>query len=264
MPHLTHGSDLSLAPTLGPLVRTTGLPIRKALSAVGEAGFTAIQLDASLPGLRPRELDTNARRDLLVSARGVGLAIAGVDLFIPRQHLLDTEHVDRAAEALLAGIRFAAELGRVPFSTALPIADLDEDLAESLTRSADAAGVRLTVHAADQHDALNAWLAQREGVTGLGIDPAEYLASRQDPVEIAQQSSDALAVARLSDTQLGLADGPRQTVGTGDLDLMSYRVSVDLAQHRGGPVVLDLRNVPAPQRAMGLGRDAWERAAMSF
>jgi hypothetical protein len=264
MPHPTHGSDLSLAPTLGPLARSAGLPNRKALSAIGAAGFAAVQLDAALPGLRPRELDSNARRDLLVTARRAGLAVAGVDLFIPRQHLLEAEYIDRAAEALLAAIGFAAELGRVPLSTALPVAELDGDLSGALTRAADVAGVTLVVHAGDQHDALARWVAAHDGVAGMGIDPAEYLAGRQDPVALTQQALGAVAVARLSDTRLGLADGSRQTVGSGDLDLMGYRISADLAPRRLGPVVLDLRHVPDPQRAMAHGRDAWERAAASF
>ena len=45
---------------------------------------------------------------------------------------------------------------------------------------------------------------------------------------------------------------------------MPYRVSVDLAPKRLGPVVLDLRRLTAPLPAMANGKAIWEQAAVQF
>ena len=264
MPQPHHGSDLSLAPTLGPLVRAHGLGIRDALSAVAGAGFGAVQFDAALPGIRPRELDTHARRDLAATVRRAGLATAGVDLFIPRQHLLAPETVDRATDALLAAVGFAADLGRVPLSVALPICDLADDVATAVVSAAETAGVRLAVYAEDQHDDVLAWARSLHTIAGVGMDPAAHLAANTDPIQTVQRSLDSLTVARLSDTTRGLADGSRLPAGGGDLDVMGYRASVDLAPPRRGPVVLDLRGLDDPLRAMAAGQTAWDRAGVVY
>lgn len=261
---LGHGSDLSLAPTLGPLVRAAGTSPKAGLSALAAMGFSAVQLDASLPGTRPRELDTGARRDLAGTARRAGLAIAGVDLFIPQEHLLSPEYLDRATGALLAATELASDLGRVPLSIALPVGGLDADVSETLLSHAVQAGVRLTVHTEDQLDALSRWVAKTNGVAGVGLDPAALLAGRKDPVQTAQQSLDTLAVARLNDTRTGLADDTRLPVGQGDLDLSGYRVCCDLAPHRHGPIVLDLRGLTDPRSSATVARQAWDNAATTL
>lgn len=264
MPTLGHGSDLSLAPTLGPWVRAGGMPVRAGLSAVAAAGFTSVQLDASLPGIRPRELDTGARRDLSASAGRAGLTLAGIDLFIPREHLLSPAHLDRATQALLAAVGLAGDLGRVPLSVALPVAEMDADVGAVLVGAADRAGVRLAVHAEDEPEALSAWAEASAGIAGIGMDPAAHLAARRDPSAIVQQSLDLLAVARLNDTHMGLTDGSRLPVGVGDLDLVGYRVGCDLAPRRVGPVVLDLRGLTDPAAAAVSGKQAWDNASVSF
>ncbi|MFI4862013.1 MAG: sugar phosphate isomerase/epimerase family protein [Phycisphaerales bacterium JB063] len=265
MPTLGHGSDLTLAPTLGPIVRAGGQSIRAAISALAGLGFPSIQLDAALPGVRPRELDQRARRDLVATAQRAGLSIAGVDLFIPRQHLLEAEHLDRATQALLAAIEFAADLGRVPLSAALPVSGLPSEVSGVLLDRADALGVVLAVHAEDQPDPLATWIAQAgEGIAGIAIDPASVLASQGDPVQRLQQAGKSLAVARLSDTQHGLADGSRLPVGSGDLDVSGYRLSADLAPNRTGPIVLDLRGLSHPASAAVKSKQAWDSAALKF
>ena len=61
---LTHGRDMTLAPTIAPVVRQTDQTVRGALTALSQCGFDAVQLDALLAGVRPRELDQRARKDL--------------------------------------------------------------------------------------------------------------------------------------------------------------------------------------------------------
>jgi len=262
---LTHGSDLTLAPTITPIVRATDGTVKTALSRIAEAGFRCVQLDATLSGIRPRELDATARRDLVATTRRAGLVIGGLDLFIPRDHYIDAAHVDRATQATLAAVQLAGDLGRVSLSINLPIDGLASDVGSALLAGVEAHGVTLVVHAEDQLDKLIPWLgATDSGLVGMGLDPAALLGGRTDPSVIAQSHAEQLAGARLSDNRRGLADGSRCPVGTGDLDLMSYRISVDLAPRRRGPVVLDLRGMGSPLDAAVLANQAWDDAGVSL
>lgn len=265
MPILSHGSDLSLAPTLGPLVHATGQPPRKALSTVGEQGFSAVQLDATLPGLRPRELDKTARRDLIATAKRSGLTIAGIDFMIPSEHYYDAQHADRAVQAAITACALAGDLGRLPVSLNLPINKADATLVQAIIDAADAHGVTLAIHDEASLPGLRSWLNEQSAPhVGSGLDPAALLIRDSDPAAVAQSLGSQLRVARLSDASKGQADGGRQVVGTGSLPLMTYRVCIDLAPQRVGPVVLDLRGLASPLESMSLAKQAWDNAAVQL
>ena len=270
MPILTHGSDLTLAPTMGPIVRLRGGALRAALDQVAAAGFTAVQLDATLPSIRPRELDSRARKDLLALLARSSLRLAGVDLFIRRRHYMETEHQDRAMHATLAAINLAAELGRVPLSLALPIAEMADDLKQEIVQAADRYHVRLAVHGEDQLPALTDWLEQVDlPILSAAIDPATILARSDDPVATAHELASRLGVSRLSDL-MGAADSDtaaatmRCPVGEGELDVMGYRIAIDLAVGRAGPVVLDLRGLSKPMAAAATSAQTWQNAAIAL
>ena len=264
MKSLTHGSDLRLAPTLGPVIKANGKPPRNALSLIGEKGFTAVQLDATAAGLRPRELDTTARRDVLSTAMRSGLSVVGIDFFIPAEHYSDPQHVDRAVEAAVAACSLAGDLGRVPVSVNLPITKTDTALIQAIVDSADGFGVALAIHDEASFEELTDWIKTAPPHVGIGLDPAALLIRDHDPAGIAQTHSSSLRVARLSDASKGQADGGRQVVGMGSLELMAYRVSVDLAPNRVGPVVLDLRGLTSPLDAMRSAKSAWDKAAVQY
>lgn len=255
---LAHGSDLSLAPALGALVRG-GLAVREAIAAVAADEFTAVQLDASLPGIRPRELDGRAREDLMALLKRRGLRLAGWDLFIPRKHYTQPDTMDRAWQATLAAIELAADTGRRPLSLTLP-ADADSaSMRRTVTEAADRCDVPLAWHAEEDEDALAAALASDDvPVLGVGVDPAAVLSLRRDPAESVHRFARRLVSARLSDA---VATGERRPVGDGELDIADYRVAVDLATARTGPVVLDLRGLALPLAAAAAARRAWERAS---
>lgn len=272
MPILTHGSDLTLSPTLTPLVRAANGTVRSALDQLGRAGFAGVQLDATLPGLRPRELDARARKDLLALLNRRNVRATGIDLFIPRRHFTSPDHSDRAMSAALAAVTLAADLGRLPLSLALPVKTMPPELRAALVEAADGHGIRLAIHAEDQLDALEAWVTEVDLPTlGAAIDPAAVLARGQDPAQVVQRFGKRLAVARLSDVERGTSDDEpgeateavRVSAGRGDLDLIPYRVAVDLAGHRAGPVVLDLRGLANPLNAAVAAKHAWDSAAFT-
>ena len=262
---LTHGSDLTLAPTLGPLVHAAGKPPKQILALIAEQGFGSVQLDATLSGLRPRELDSTARRDLVATATRSGLALSGIDFFIPAEHYTDSQYTDRAAQAAAAACSLAGDLGRIPLSLNLPVAKADASLVQSIIEQADADGVMLAIHDEANRDGLQTWLSDHAPPhVGVGLDPAALLIRDGDPSAAAQALSNYLRVARLSDASKGQADGGRQVVGAGGLDVMPYRVSIDLAPKRLGPVVLDLRGLGSLVHAMTSAKQAWDHAAAQF
>lgn len=258
---LTHGSDMTLAPAVEPLVRG-GLSIRAALDRVRSLGFGAVQLDASLAGLRPRELDHRARRDLTAVLTRSDLRLAGIDLFIPRRHYTDPATLDRALTASLDAIRLAADLGRVPVSLSPPIEGLSDEVRGALVEAADMHAVRLAIHAEDQLDALTAWVNEVDlPALGLGIDPAALLALGKDPVATVHAHGNRVNAARLADW----TSQERCVVGQGELDVAQYRIALDLsAKSRLGPVVLDLRSLTEPQGAAARAARAWEQAAFAI
>ena len=254
---------MALAPTVAALTRAGDGTVAGALQWLTGARFTAVQLDATLPGIRPRELGPRARRDLVALAARRDIRLGGVDLMLPRGHYTDPVHQDRAMGATLAGIELAADLGRLPLSLTLPADGLPDDLRSALVTAADGHGIRLAVHAEDQLDALVAWVEQVDlPALGIGLDPAGLLARSEDAAEAAQRLGRRLAVGRLCD--LSMPSATRRTVGDGDLDVAAYRVALDLAPARTGPVVLDLRGVEQPFDAACAGRTAWDGAAFTI
>lgn len=261
---------MTLAPTLGPMVRQLGASLVEVADRLAKAGFAAAQLDATLPGVRPRELSPLARRDLAGSMTRRGVQLAGIDLFIPRKDFLDDQKMDRAMAAALAGIELAGDLGRIPLSLPLPVKQMDSSARGTLVEAADGRGVTLAIHAEDQLDALSEWIkAVDRPALGMAIDPAAVLARQADADELIHRHSAQLVVARLSDfsitaggsAQDDAATGLRCIVGQGELSVPSYRIALDLAKARRGPVVLDLRNMENVLAAAVAGKKAWEDAA---
>jgi sugar phosphate isomerase/epimerase len=269
---LTHGSDLGLAPTIRPVVMQSDGTVQTALDHLAKARFRSVQLDATLAGIRPRDLDARSRKDLAALMMRRGLTLAGLDLFLPRRHYAESENLDRAMTATLAAISLAADLGRVPLSMSLPVTTMADDSKQALVEAADAHGIRLAIHAEDALDELVKWMEAVDlPALGAGLDPAAALVHSLDPAAVVHGLKRRLAVARLSDasgTSVASTDGAgaaglRSGVGAGDLDIVGYRVALDLAPGRAGPVVLDLRGMENPLAAAALAKEAWEKAAFT-
>jgi sugar phosphate isomerase/epimerase len=268
---LTQVADLTLAPTLRPLIPGGQEGVVRAFDWISSAGFRSVQMDAAVAGLRPRELSERSRKDLVAAMSRRGLAVAGLDLFIPRKHYTDAAQVDRAVAVTVEAIGLAHDMGRVPLHLGLPVKGLTEDVKNALLEAADGRGVRLCVHCEDQWEAGLEWVGQEDARRmGLSVDPATLLGLGKDPVKTVHQGSKVLAGARLSDALLqaeagdggSVGSGIRCAVGEGELDVMMYRVALDLVKGRSGPVVLDLRGLMHAAQAAKAGLKAWERAGV--
>lgn len=222
--------------------------LRERLTWAAGLGFRAVQLDVRAADCRPREMGRSARRDLAGLLRRCELAISGVDLWIPPAHFTEPAHVDRAVSAASEANDFAADIaalagGRAVVSLTLPAQDAGDALA-ALAERALSRGSRIADHQWPARDDL-AKIAALSTI-GVGIDPATILlgvTQPASPATAAVQAGSRLVSARLSD----IAASGRTEPGKGRLDLLTYSVATATAAP-GVPLVLDLRNVAAPER----------------
>jgi sugar phosphate isomerase/epimerase len=214
---------------------------RAAIEWAASLGVRSLHLDASAPGVRARELDRSARRDLASTLRRNGLAFTGVDLWIPPEQYAEPATADRALAALLGAADLASELGgllgaRAPVvSVTLPAAYTG--IGEIATR-ADAAGVLIEDFGADGGD------ESRPAMVRPGVDTGRLLMLGEPPGKTYARLARRLGSLRLNDAD----DTGRRPMGSGRLDLamllaLHGTLTSDL------PIVTDLRGLEHPERA---------------
>lgn len=236
-----------------------GLEPRDAFAALRDLGIAGVQWPATRAGLRPRDLDASGRRDLQATLRRHELALSGVDLWIPPEHLLDPARVDRAVAAIEESVRFAAEFGRVAVSLRLPAPAADESATalgglESVCGAVAAMAERHGVAVADH--AVPA--SEREGIS-WGLDPVAWLAAGRDPAAVAIEHPGRFAAARLADLDRGGLRGPVGEAIDGRLDVLRYRVGLEVAGFRG-LIVVDPRQWADPLGGIRRSARAWTEA----
>ena len=260
----------------------TSATVRDAFALAAASRCEAVQVAATIPGLRPRELDRSARRDLAAAIRRAGLGFSGLDLIIPPEHFSQPEHQDRAVTAISQACELAAELsGLLPglcgasvstvLDPATPLA-VRKELAESASRSGCMLCELNWPTLADRSElgvppvgVLPPPPAGGPAISGspyrCGLDPAALLMGGIDPVLAATRLGAALSHPRLSDVSTVGRIAPG---GSGArLDLMGYRIALSAAGY-SGPVVLDLRGVHDPWRAAAGAATAWRESVPAF
>jgi len=252
---------IRLAAAIEPL----GPVVREAFATLRAAGVRGVQWPAAAAGLRPRDLDRGARRDLRAVLRRFELELAGLDLPIPPEHFADPARVDRAVAATEEAVRFASEFARVPVCMRLPVpgasgaGGADEaasDGAEAAIAAVLAAADRHGVRLADETVPLAVGTPHGE-VVGLGLDPVALLAAGVDPAGAALEHASAIVSARLSDLD---AAGVRVPPGRGGrLDVVRYRVALEIGGV-GGFVVVDPRQWSDPRGGIVASVEAWREA----
>ncbi len=211
----------------------------------------AVQLDATMAGVRARELDRSARRDLASLIRRQGLGVSGLDLWVPPEHFAAAAQVDRALAAVKGAIGLAADLASL---TQCPegrvvCMELPETTSGDVAGEIAEAALGAAVEVADF--GLSRAKAAAGGPIGVGVDPAAMLAAGQDPaVEVPKLAATPIA-ARLCDWM----GGGRYSVGKGKLDRLAYEATL-ATKGFSRPLVLDLRGLhdadAAARAAIGL------------
>jgi len=266
--------------------------LRPAAAFAASLGFAALQLSVTAAGLRPRDLDRSARRDLAGMLRRSGLGLSGVDCFVPPEHLVLPAFVDRAVAALVAAAETSRELADLCAGT--PSGPRDgasagasvtffahpSTSAEVLTTIADAGdrhGVRFAqanwpmVPRAEIGDGEPSVGAQSVGQPGTraglaarfasALDPAALLAGGLDPAAELARSAGYAVTPRLSDVSTvgravaGVSASSDAMLGGGRLDVFAYATTM-LACGIGGAMVLDLRGTGDNARGAMLAMQA--------
>lgn len=245
--------ELSLS--LSGLPRSTdavwGQGPRAAIEWAAGAGYRGAQLDAAMPGLRPRELDRSGRRDVASLLRRLRLSFSGLDLWIPEHHFVDAAQLTRALGAVESAVELAADLrsaaeDRGPVLSVRFPEGLDGGVRQQVAGVADRYGIAIADHRSGPIPA--------EGLLGAGIDPAEVFKAGGDVMSAVSRARGGPVSARLSDW-----NGTRRvTLGAlgGKLDLLGYAASLDVAGYRR-PVVVDLRDLDDPAGAAKTALTRW-------
>jgi sugar phosphate isomerase/epimerase len=208
--------------------------------------LVAIQLDATMRGFRPRDLDRSARRDLASTIRRRGLACTGVDLLIPPEHFSRSDTQDRAFAAVCDALDLARSIAGAgvvsSVTTQFPSGDLP--VALDAAREADRAGVLLS----DTGWPLTSAHTHAPSLR-VAIDAASVLVAGQDPAEQLLRLAASVASVRLTDAN---ASNARMEVGAfgGRLDIPALLASIATLSSQV-PLVLDLRGIPDPVGSIG-------------
>ena len=241
----------ALAATVSPLVSSHACAdTRAALEWLGKAGYRGVQLSATDPETRPRELSQSARRDLAATIARHELACSGIDLFIPSAHFGDPAHVGRAIEATEAAVEFAALLGRVPVTVPLS-ATVAGDVRAAVGDIGGRHGVDLLIPVVSAEE-----LASVVQPFAASIDCAAALAAGCEPASLVLKAQSGLGGVRLVDlTRTGLR-APILEPRESRLDALALRVALDAAGFRRAPVV-DARQWSDPRQGLSASLSRW-------
>jgi len=233
-----------------------GADPRALIDRAHDLGFRAVALDATRPGLRPRELDRSARRELAALLRRLELRCAGLDLWIPPAHFSDPARTDRALDAAGAACALAAELAALAPGSARAVVSLTlpEECPPPVRRDLEDRAARVGARIADHAwpPAANEGAPDPNAPLGVGIDPAVLLLRKQDPAAAASQHAHRIVSTRLSDSDGAVRVAP----GKGGLDVAGYAVALATGGI-GGDVVLDLRGLRGQDEIARDALDAW-------
>ncbi len=233
---------------------------RAAIDEAAKMGYRAVALDATAPGLRARDLDRSARRDLASVLRRSELAFCGLDLWVPPEHYASEGHADRASNACTQAIDLAADLAREALGDPVVSITLPRSL-EGAPLALGSAVIRALLDHADRRGVALAdhSLPLGEGEQGaasplsIGVDPAAMLLRGLDPVLDTARWGARVRVARWTDADALSRVAPGLT-SKGRLDLRAYGAIV-VATTGARRLTLDLRGVADPlSHARALGR----------
>jgi sugar phosphate isomerase/epimerase len=244
-----------VAVTLAPLGS-----VQEGLEWVSASGIRGVQLSATQAGMRPRDLDVSARRDLRATLRRLELTCSGIDFWIPVEDWLEGATMERAVDAFRQACRMAEELHRAPLSLLVPGPQKESgrqarcaDVLATMVQTANVHGVQL---------ANLAWSTGDERMKapyppmGACIDPAAILASGRRPFPVVTGAAGAIVAARIVDL---LRTGQRGPLNheDGQLDVMEFRVALESAGCPGLPVI-DARHWSEPRSGILQSLAAWQ------
>lgn len=271
---------------LGESDRVDAENVRGVLGWLSARGVSGVQLDAMSSGLRPRELDRSARRDLASVLRRFELELSGVDLWIPPGHFVDGLHSDRAVEAVGEAVRFVVEMvglvggsggsgvgvgvGGGVVCVTLPAFEEGDvgvggvgfrgGVVSAIESAAELVGGVVADCSVGAVGSVSAGGGDRGGGLvggrgiGIGVDPAAVLAGGADVGAVVVRAGERLVCARLSDAD----HAGRAVVGRGHLDVEGYAGALAAVGFRGR-VVVDVRGLRRSVTGVDAAIERWPR-----
>lgn len=248
-------NDLIGGSGLAPTLETLGEDPRVSLDRLASLGFRFVQLSATQQGLRPRDLDNSARRDLAVKLRRWELSISGIDLWIPPSHFIDSSNVDRAVNATKAAIELASDLDRCPVSLEFPPASDGDDEEEvqfkavvtAIAEHADKFGIQIADHAVP----VSNWQ-----YIGIGIDPAAWLSNNSDPANAIHKNAQQIVSIRLCDLLTSGMRAPICESQGSQLDIVQFQVAISVNGYLK-PIIIDARQWQDPWTGITQTANSW-------
>jgi hypothetical protein len=213
-------------PPLAAAIEPLGTNPRASIELACSMGYRSVQLSATQPGTRPRELDAGDRRGLRGMLSRLGTQCGGVDLWIPPSHFADSAHVDRAISALDGACGLAADLGRCIVCASFP-PGLGAEVWQAIAAAADRHGVRIADFAVRVGDVSSGADVPTE-LVGTGVDPAALIAAGIEPAMHAASLGRRVAAARIVDLLASGMRGPPGEPSGSRLDLAAFAASLAL------------------------------------
>jgi len=239
----------NLAATIAPLTAGASAPaMRDAFAWLARIGLRGVQLDATSPETRARELSASARRDLRATLHRNELVCAGLDFLIPPAHYSDPTHVSRAFDALVGAIGLAADLGRAPVTAPLP-SDVSADIRDAVAAEATRLGVSVLLGAESDAFAAPAPFA-------ASVDCAAVLAAGGRPEEVIARLGAKVGGVRVVDLLRSGLRGPILSPHESRLDALAVRLAVELAGLAFLPVI-DARQWVDPADGIAQTVERW-------
>ncbi|MFO0836748.1 MAG: hypothetical protein U0638_17430 [Phycisphaerales bacterium] len=218
---------------------------REMIEWIASRGVRFVQLDATMAGIRARELGRSARRDLASLVNRVGLSLSGLDLWIPAAHFVDAANQQRAIDATVGACELAAELRSIlggtgdfagseaSFGVSLALhEETPAAVLDTIGVAASRAGVVVLDHAWPPRSVSS------DSPIRTGIDPAALIGAGASVSKAVLSASPSPAAFRLSDC----AAIGRVAPGEGSLDLAGYDIALTTLNWSGA-VTLDLRGL---------------------
>ncbi len=235
-------------PLLGVGLCDWGVEVRRAIRLAVEAGFGAVELDATQRGVTPGELSNSGRRQLARLVTSTGMRFASLEVNVAGGVFTDFPNLDERIHTVRSIIELAHHLA-VPVVTFEPGETSDgdgvPDALGELCELADRTGVTLALQLGHTFpETLCAWIAQLQcPALGACIDPATLTARALEPERVVGALADHIGLIHLRDATFGgKSSAERETpLGDGHVDFMSFVIAADAAGYTG-PFILRRRD----------------------
>jgi sugar phosphate isomerase/epimerase len=226
------------------------------LRVAARLGFRGVTLSAAQHGTRPRELDRSERRGLIAELKRLELTCDSIDLFIPPEHFVSQETMDRAIHAVRDALDLASDLGSNVLFLRLPHESLDDPpsvVTQALVEFANSSRVRVADVGLGGR-ALNALESGAPISIGIGIDTASWLADGRDPLEgliLHGGLVGGVRLAGLDETGSRVSPSPHARI-----DIQAWRQAFEINAH-GASVVIDARGWQDPVEGVAQALHLW-------